>query len=102
MRLQLQNGSLPAVDLRTVATIARSFGVGAVVATQQQDLLLVGVARARVAEAQAALDKLSVRVQPRSPKVVACAGGSCNCSWGMLNHAFPTAPARARASRASR
>jgi sulfite reductase (ferredoxin) len=76
VRLQLQNGSLPAVDLRTVATIARSFGVGAVVATQQQDLLLVGVARARVAEAQAALDKLSVRVQPRSPKVVACAGAS--------------------------
>jgi sulfite reductase (ferredoxin) len=80
--LQLQNGRLPAADLRTVATMARSFGVGMVVATQQQDLLLVGVARARVAEAQAALEKLSVRVQPRTPKIVACAGAS-TCKLGM-------------------
>jgi sulfite reductase (ferredoxin) len=80
--LQLQSGRLPAADLRTVATMARTFGVGLVVATQQQDLLLIGVARIRVAEAQAALDKLSVRVQPRTPKVVACAGAS-TCKLGM-------------------
>ena len=80
--LQLQNGRLPASDLRTVANLSRSFGVGVVVATQQQDLLLIGVARTRVAEAQAAFDKLSVRVQAHTPKIVACAGAS-TCKLGM-------------------
>jgi sulfite reductase (ferredoxin) len=80
--LQLRNGRLPAADLRTVATMANSFGVGVVVTTQQQDLLLVGVERTRIAEAQAALDTLSVRVQPRTPKIVACAGAS-TCKLGM-------------------
>ena len=80
--VQLQNGRLPAADLRTVAALARTVGVGLVVATQQQDLLIIGVARARVEEAQAALAKLGVPVRARAPKVVACAGAS-TCKLGM-------------------
>lgn len=80
--LQLRNGRLPSSDLRAVAELARTVGVGVVVATQQQDLLLIGVPRARVAEAQAALGALGVQVRPRPPKVVACAGAS-TCKLGM-------------------
>jgi sulfite reductase (ferredoxin) len=80
--VQLQNGRLPAPDLRVVAALARTAGVGVVVATQQQDLLIIGVARARVEEARAELAKLSVPVRARVPKVVACAGAS-TCKLGM-------------------
>lgn len=80
--VQLQNGRIPAADLRVLAELARSVGVGVIVATQQQDLLLIGVPRARLAEAQAVLGKLSVPVAARTPKVVACAGAS-TCKLGM-------------------
>jgi sulfite reductase (ferredoxin) len=80
--VQLRNGNSSALDLVRVARIARGLGNGVVVATQQQDLLLLGIGADRVADAQAALAKLSFVCEPSLPKVVACTGAS-TCKPGI-------------------
>jgi sulfite reductase (ferredoxin) len=80
--LRLSNGRIPADDLVQVARLASEFGVGVVVATQQQDLLIPGVPTAKLEQARAAAASLSVGTTPRGPKIVACAGAS-TCKLGL-------------------
>jgi len=80
--LRLPSGHIPADDLVRVAHIARAFGAGVVVVTQQQDLLVPGVSREDVDQARAAVASLSINAKPRGPKVVACAGAS-TCKLGL-------------------
>jgi sulfite reductase (ferredoxin) len=84
LALRLSNGRIPSHDLTHVADIARDFGAGVVVATQQQDLLVPGVAREKVEQVRAALATLSIHVAARGPKVVACAGAS-TCKLGLCH-----------------
>ncbi len=82
MHIQLENGRIPAADLVKVAHMSRDLGLGLVVATQQQDLLVLGIARESMKRARAALSELSIDARPRHPKIVACAGAS-TCKLGL-------------------
>ena len=80
--LRLSNGRIPADDLARVANLAREFGAGVVVVTQQQDLLVPGVLDEKIEHARAAAASLSIRTKPHGPKIVACAGAS-TCKLGL-------------------
>jgi sulfite reductase (ferredoxin) len=80
--LRLSNGRIPADDLIRVANLAREFGAGVVVVTQQQDLLVPGVPGDKIEQARAAAASLSIITKRRGPKVVACAGAS-TCKLGL-------------------
>ncbi|MGD0091544.1 MAG: sulfurtransferase TusA family protein [Planctomycetota bacterium] len=82
LHLLLPNGCIPAGDLARIGEIAERFGLGLVLATQQQDLLIPGVSGARIAPAQDALKSLSIDVLQPRPQVVACAGAS-TCKLGL-------------------
>ena len=82
MILRLSNGGIPADDLVRVANLARELGVGVVVFTQQQDLLVPGVPDEKIEQARAAAASLSISTKPHGPKIVACAGAS-TCKLGL-------------------
>jgi sulfite reductase (ferredoxin) len=85
LRLRLDNGDIPADDLLKVARVAETYGQGLVRTTQQQDLLIAGVAHEDIAKATGELKTISVDVSDRvAPKVVACTGAS-TCKLGLCH-----------------
>lgn len=84
VQVRLPNGNIPALVLVRLARIARQFGNGTVVATQDQDLVLSGVRDDHVTKVRAALEKVGLEVQPSLPKVVACTGASA-CKLGICH-----------------
>jgi sulfite reductase (ferredoxin) len=83
VRLWLKNGDIPADDLNNVGQIATQYGQGLVRTTQQQDLLITGVAFENVNRVNNELKDLSINVFGNGgPKVVACAGAS-TCKLGL-------------------
>jgi sulfite reductase (ferredoxin) len=84
VQVRLPNGNVPALVLVRLARIARQFGNGTVVATQDQDLVLLGVRDDHVAKVIAALEKVGLDGQPALPKVVACTGTSA-CKLGICH-----------------
>jgi len=82
LHLRLPHGQIPAPDLVKVGEIANRFGLGLVLTTQQQDLMIPAVPGGRVAEAREELKKLSLNVLTATPKIVACAGAS-TCKLGL-------------------
>jgi sulfite reductase (ferredoxin) len=87
LHLRLSHGQIPAPDLVKVAEAAERFGLGLVLATQQQDLLIPAVPGGRVAEAREFLKALSVDVFHTRPKIVACAGAA-TCKLGLCLSPF--------------
>ena len=82
LELQLQNGRISAADLIKTSQIAHDFGNGLVVATQQQDLLVLGIPADRIDAAGAAGASLGIDVRARRPKIVACVGAA-TCKLGL-------------------
>jgi sulfite reductase (ferredoxin) len=85
LRLWIANGDIPSDDLIEVARIAAEYGQGLIRTTQQQDLLIAGVAHDDIEKAAAELKALSIDVSGRAaPKVVACTGAS-TCKLGLCD-----------------
>ena len=85
LRLRLANGEISSDDLVEVARIADEYGQRLVRTTQQQDLLIAGVAHEDIEKAIEALKGLSIDVSGRgAPKVVACTGAS-TCRLGLCH-----------------
>jgi len=85
IRVEVDNGDIPSRDLLSVASIAERFGQGLVRTTQQQDLLIAGVAHDDIAEALRELGAISIDVSERiAPKIVACTGAS-TCRLGLCD-----------------
>ncbi|UCD50946.1 MAG: nitrite/sulfite reductase, partial [Phycisphaerales bacterium] len=83
VRLTLHLGDISAGDLIKTARVTEDYGLGLVRTTQQQDLLIPSVLRARAADVQNELRCLSTSVLGDGlPKVVACAGAS-TCKLGL-------------------
>jgi sulfite reductase (ferredoxin) len=82
LHVQLLNGRIASQDLIKLARLAREHGVGLVVATQQQDLLVPGIPADRAEAARAAFAGLSIAASSHKPKIVACAGAS-TCKLGL-------------------
>jgi sulfite reductase (ferredoxin) len=83
LRLWLTNGDITADDLVKVAQIAEKYGQGLIRTTQQQDILITGIAHEDVAKTTEELKGLSADVSGQvAPKVVACAGAS-TCKLGL-------------------
>jgi len=106
VELRLNNGDIPADDLRAVGRIAERYGQGLVRTTQLQNLLISGVAQRDVVKVESELRSLSVDVLGGvGPDVVACAGAA-TCKLGLclsrsladaIRDKFNTAEARLRA-----
>ncbi len=83
LRLWLHNGDISADDLIIVARVADEYGQGLIRTTQQQDILIAGVAHEDIEKATDELKGLSVDVSGgAAPKTVACAGAS-TCKLGL-------------------
>jgi len=83
LRLWLTNGDISADDLVKVGQVAEKYGQGLIRTTQQQDILIAGIAHEDIAAASEELKGLSADVSgPAAPKVVACAGAS-TCKLGL-------------------
>jgi sulfite reductase (ferredoxin) len=83
LRLWLTNGDISADDLVKVARVAEEYGQGLIRTTQQQDLLIAGVAHGDIEKATEELKGLDADVSGGvAPKVVACAGAS-TCKLGL-------------------
>jgi sulfite reductase (ferredoxin) len=83
LRLWLNNGDISADDLVKVALIAEKYGQGLIRTTQQQDILIAGIAHEDIEKAIDELKGLSVDVSGQvAPKAVACAGAS-TCKLGL-------------------
>jgi sulfite reductase (ferredoxin) len=80
--VRLKHGQIAAKDLARLGDIAERFGAGVVATTHDQNLLLPGVSRSLVSEAEEALHALGSEVVAQGPKVVACAGAS-TCKLGL-------------------
>jgi sulfite reductase (ferredoxin) len=82
-RLILPLGDIPAEDLLQVAQTAETCGTGAVRTTQQQDLLIPSVPKAKLGIVQRQLQHLRFQAPARGlPKVVVCAGAA-TCKPGL-------------------
>jgi sulfite reductase (ferredoxin) len=82
-RLVLPLGDIPADDLLKIAHMAESCGTGIVRTTQQQDVLIPSVPKAKLGTVRRELRTLSFDVSGGGrPKVVACAGAS-TCRLGL-------------------
>ena len=85
LRLWLTNGDISADDLVKVARIAEAYGQGLVRTTQQQDILIAGIAHEDIEKAAEELTGLDADVSGCvAPKVVACTGAS-TCRLGLCN-----------------
>lgn len=84
VQVRLPNGNIAALALVRLSRIARQFGNGTVVATQDQELLLLGVRDDHLTKVQAALEKAGLEVPSSLPKVVACTGTSA-CRLGICH-----------------
>ncbi len=82
LRLILPLGDIAADDLIQVAQIAETCGRGEVRTTQQQDLLIPSVARARLEVVRRQLPHLGINAPRGLPKIVACAGAA-TCKPGL-------------------
>lgn len=82
LQLALSNGQVPAPEADQIAEVAEQFGVGLLITTQQQDVLIPGISAKNVPKAQQVLKDLSIDVLTPRPKVVACAGAS-TCKLGL-------------------
>ncbi|MFL9499597.1 NirA family protein [Rhodopseudomonas palustris] len=76
--VRLATGHLTSAQMRGLAEIARSFGDGDLRLTVWQNLLIAGVADARVAEATAAIEALGLAItaSPLRAGLIACTGAS--------------------------
>ncbi|UYO38722.1 NirA family protein [Rhodopseudomonas palustris] len=76
--VRLATGRLTSAQMRGLAEIARSFGDGDLRLTVWQNLLISGVADARVAEATAAIEALGLAItaSPLRAGLIACTGAS--------------------------
>ncbi|UYO43444.1 NirA family protein [Rhodopseudomonas palustris] len=76
--VRLATGHLTSAQMRGLAEIARSFGDGDLRLTVWQNLLISGVADARVAEATAAIEALGLAItaSPLRAGLIACTGAS--------------------------
>ncbi|MBI5131985.1 MAG: NirA family protein [Rhodopseudomonas palustris] len=81
--LRLPLGKLTSAQMRGLATIARGFGDGDIRLTVWQNLLISGVADARVAEATAAIEALGLAIDasPLRAGLIACTGAT-GCRFG--------------------
>ncbi|MBL7219278.1 MAG: nitrite/sulfite reductase [Phycisphaerae bacterium] len=85
LRLWLANGDISADDLVKVAHVAEEYGQGLIRTTQQQDILIAGVAHGDIDKVIDALKGLSADVSGgAAPKVVACTGAS-TCKLGLCD-----------------
>jgi len=83
LRLVLPLGDIPTDDLIQVAQIAETCGTGSIRATQQQDLLIPSVPKAKLGAARKELQRLRIGTSTNGlPKVVTCAGAS-TCKLGL-------------------
>ena len=83
LRLWLTNGDISADDLVKVARVAEEYGQGIIRTTQQQDILIAGIAHEDIEKATDELKGLDADVVGGvAPKVVACAGAS-TCKLGL-------------------
>jgi sulfite reductase (ferredoxin) len=83
LRLTLPLGDIQADDLVRVAQLAETCGAGMIRATQQQDLLIPSVPKAKLGTAREKLQHLHIGgSRGGRPKVVACAGAS-TCQLGL-------------------
>ena len=83
LRLWVANGDISANDLVKVARIADEYGQGLIRTTQQQDILIAGIAHEDIEKAAEALKGLSIDVSGcGAPKVVSCTGAS-TCKLGL-------------------
>jgi sulfite reductase (ferredoxin) len=83
LRLWLTNGDISADDLVKVARVVEDYGQGLIRTTQQQDILIAGVAHEDIEKATGELKDLDADVSGCvAPKVVACAGAS-TCKLGL-------------------
>ncbi|WP_346295288.1 NirA family protein [Rhodopseudomonas sp. P1] len=76
--VRLATGHLASAQMRGLAEVARSFGDGDLRLTVWQNLLISGVADARVAEATAAIEALGLAItaSPLRAGLIACTGAS--------------------------
>ncbi|MFT0877553.1 NirA family protein [Rhodopseudomonas sp. G2_2311] len=76
--VRLATGHLTSAQMRGLAEVARSFGDGDLRLTVWQNLLIAGVADARVAEATTAIEALGLAVtaSPLRAGLIACTGAS--------------------------
>lgn len=76
--VRLATGHLTSAQMRGLAEIARSFGDGDLRLTVWQNLLISGVADARVADATAAIEALGLAItaSPLRAGLIACTGAS--------------------------
>ncbi len=76
--VRLATGHLTSAQMRGLSAIARSFGDGDLRLTVWQNLLISGVADARVAEATAAIEALGLAItaSPLRAGLIACTGAS--------------------------
>jgi len=85
LRLWLTNGDISADDLVKVAQVAEACGQGLIRTTQQQDILIAGVAHEDIEKATDELKGLSADISGGvAPKIVACTGAS-TCKLGLCN-----------------
>ncbi len=83
LRLALPLGDLSADDLTRIAKMAETFGTGCVRTTQQQELLLPSVPKAKLGRLRKELRTLSADASSHGqPRVVACAGAA-TCKLGL-------------------
>jgi len=83
LKLRLPLGDIPADDLIRIAQVAETYGAGVVRTTQQQDLLIPSIPRARIKALSKELQTLSIDVSANGqPKVIACPGAS-TCRLGL-------------------
>jgi len=84
LRLWVANGDIPSDDLACVARVAEQYGQGLVRTTQQQDLLIAGIAHDDIAKVIEDLKGLSIDVSGAGAKVVSCTGAS-TCRLGLCD-----------------
>ncbi len=83
VRFVLPLGDIPADDLMQVAQVAETYGTGVVRATQQQDLLIPSVLKAKLGAVRKELQHLRIGASADGlPKMVACTGAS-TCKLGL-------------------
>ena len=81
VRLRLAKGDISAENLAGVAQVAKDFGCQ-LRTTQQQDMLICGVAESDIVTATKKLKEYGIDVGEKRPKVVACAGAA-TCKLGL-------------------
>lgn len=83
LTVRLPLGDLPAHELLTLASIARTFGDSTIRTTQEQDLQLRGIKEADLDKACLALRKIEHALRPaQSVRCVSCTGAS-TCRLGL-------------------